>query len=80
MLWNVQISLRQKMALAGLFCITFVIMVFAVIRVAVVSAASQRPDPTWLYMWSSIEQTVCEYFVRAGSRVVQCLRMSDNMN
>ena len=34
-------------------------MVFAIIRVVVVSSYSQEPDETWLYMWSSIEQTVC---------------------
>lgn len=63
MLWKVQISLRQKIALTGIFSITFIIMVFAVIRVVVVSATSQQPDQTWLYMWSSIEQTVCKYLL-----------------
>ena len=35
-------------------------MVFAIIRVVVVTSYSQLPDQTWLYMWSSIEQAVCE--------------------
>ncbi|KAL8725332.1 MAG: hypothetical protein Q9166_007438, partial [cf. Caloplaca sp. 2 TL-2023] len=35
MLWNVKISLRQKLALGGIFSITVVIMVFAIIRVVV---------------------------------------------
>ncbi|KAL9594377.1 MAG: hypothetical protein Q9219_007071 [cf. Caloplaca sp. 3 TL-2023] len=58
MLWKVKISLRQKLALGGIFSITVVIMVFAIIRVVVVSNFSQTPDQTWLYMWSSVEQTV----------------------
>lgn len=61
LLWNVQISLRKKVALAGVFSITLIIMVFAIIRVVVVSSFSHQLDQTWLYMWSSIEQTVCKY-------------------
>ena len=37
-------------------------MVFAIIRVVVVSTFSEQLlDQTWLYMWSSVEQTVCKY-------------------
>ena len=35
-------------------------MVFAIIRVIVISSYSTEPDQSWLYMWSSIEQTVCK--------------------
>ena len=61
LLWNVQISLRKKLALTGLFSITVIIMLFAIIRVVVVSSDSHRLDQTWLYLWSSVEQTVCKY-------------------
>ena len=60
MLWNVKISLRKKLALAVIFSITMIIMVFAIIRVVVVSTFSHQLDQTWLYMWSSVEQTVGE--------------------
>ena len=61
MLWKVQISLRQKLGLAAIFSITVIIMIFAIIRVVLVSSLSQQPDQTWLYMWSAIEQTVCKF-------------------
>lgn len=62
LLWSVRLSLRKKLALGSIFSITVFIMVFAVIRVVVVSSYSSMPDMSWLYMWSSIEQTVCEFF------------------
>lgn len=58
MLWKVQISLRQKLALAGIFSITVFVMIFAIIRVVVISSQSDQPDQTWLYTWSAIEQAV----------------------
>lgn len=33
-------------------------MVFAIVRVAVISSHSYEPDQSWLYLWSSIEQTI----------------------
>lgn len=63
MLWKVQISLRQKLALTGIFSLTVFIMVFAIIRVAVVTSESDMPDETWMYLWSAIEQTVGTLFL-----------------
>ena len=59
LLWKVRLNYRKKFALGGIFCITVIIMVFAIIRVIVVSSYSEEPDETWLYTWSSIEQAVC---------------------
>ena len=61
MLWKVRLSIRKKFALGGIFSITVIIMVFAIIRVVVVSSYSQQPDQSWLYLWSSIEQAVCKF-------------------
>lgn len=58
LLWKVQMSLRRKLALASLFSMTILIMVFAIVRVIVVSSYSHQPDQTWLFIWDSIEQTV----------------------
>ena len=60
MFWNIQLSLRRKLALAAIFSITTVIMVFAIIRVAVVSGRLKIPDESWLYFWTSVEQMICE--------------------
>ena len=59
LLWKVRLSIRKKFALGGIFSITVIIMIFAIVRVVVVSSRSQQPDQTWLYMWSFIEQGVC---------------------
>ncbi|KAF7889869.1 uncharacterized protein EAF02_002284 [Botrytis sinoallii] len=57
-LWKVKITPRHRMALYGLFSLTVITMAFAIIRVAVVTAASRQPDSSWLYMWSAIEPPV----------------------
>jgi len=61
MLWNVRISLRQKLALAGIFSLVIITMTFTIVRVAVVSSTTKQNEVTWLYLWSSIEQTVGAY-------------------
>ena len=53
--------MRQKLALLGIFSLTVIVMIFAVVRVAVITSYSYLPDESWLYLWSSIEQTVCEF-------------------
>ena len=59
MLWKVRLSIHKKCALGGIFSITVIIMVVAIIRVVMVS--SQQPDASWFYLWSSIEQAVCKF-------------------
>lgn len=58
MLWRVQISLRRKLGLAGIFSLTVFIMIIAIIRVEVMYDERAQADGTWLWTWSSIEQTV----------------------
>ena len=65
LLWRVRISLRQKLALGGLFSLTVIIMIFAVVRVALVLHWSYVPDESWLYLWSSVEQAICEFVALA---------------
>ncbi len=72
LLWKVQISLQQKLALAGIFSLTVFIMIVAIVRVVVISSASEQPDQTWLYMWSSIEQTVGMSFESLEIPIILC--------
>lgn len=60
LLWKVRLSIRKKLALGGIFSVTVIIMVFAIVRVIVISSYSPQPDQSWLYMWSSVEQAVCK--------------------
>lgn len=66
MLWRVRISWRKKLALIGLFSLTVIVVVFSIVRVAVVTTHKTQADITWditwLYMWSSIEMAVCKCF------------------
>ncbi|KAH9905727.1 hypothetical protein F4778DRAFT_802192 [Xylariomycetidae sp. FL2044] len=58
MLWRVRIPWEKKLALAGLFSLVIITMVFSIVRVTVVSALTRQPDISWLYFWSSVEQCV----------------------
>ena len=59
MLWNIKINFRQKLALTGIFSLTVITIVFAIIRVVVVTRQTRKtPESTWLYLWSAIEPPV----------------------
>ncbi|KAI4155822.1 MAG: hypothetical protein LQ340_000729 [Diploschistes diacapsis] len=65
MLWRVRISFRRKLALVGIFSLTVIVIVLAIIRVSLVYNPDKNVDATWLYMWSNIEIQV--------SLIVSCL-------
>ena len=59
MLWGVQMQRSRKIALAGIFSLVIITMIFAIVRTAVVGSVETRlPDSSWLYMWSAIETSV----------------------
>ncbi|KAK8040134.1 hypothetical protein PG993_008545 [Apiospora rasikravindrae] len=63
MLWNVRIPLRKKVALLGVFSLTIVIMVVAIIRTAFVRGVGvgfgeQIASTEWLFLWSNVEASV----------------------
>lgn len=60
MLWRVQIRLRQKLALAAIFCLVAITMAISIIRFAVVMQFSSQPEQTWLYFWNGVENTIGE--------------------
>lgn len=57
-LWDLQINRQQKSALAAIFSLGFVVIVFAVVRVIETSASIHHVDPIWLGLWSMIEASV----------------------
>lgn len=64
MLWGVQMRWRRKAALAGIFSLVVITMIFAIVRTAVVGSAKTRlPDSSWLYMWSAIETSVGKWIM-----------------
>ena len=62
MLWKVRISIRKKLALIGIFSLTVIVMVFAIVRVGVVSTKDRIADISWLYFWSNVEMVICVSF------------------
>ena len=64
MLWGVQMRWRRKAALAGIFSLVIITIIFAIVRTAVVSSSETRlPDSSWLYMWSAIETSVGKWIM-----------------
>lgn len=62
MLWGVQMSFRRKAALIGIFSLAIITTVFAVIRVTIISTFTKQPEPSWLYLWNSVEQCIGKIF------------------
>ena len=62
MLWGVQMSFRRKLALIGIFSLAIITTVFAVIRVTIISTITKQPEPSWLYLWTSVEQCIGKTF------------------
>ena len=58
LLWNLQINRREKSALAAIFSVGFIVIIFAIVRVVETSASIHHVDPVWLALWSIIEASV----------------------
>ena len=55
---RVQLPFTEKVALAGIFSLGGVIMLFAIIRIAVTNQHNSHPETCWLNLWSQIEASV----------------------
>lgn len=67
-LWNVRVSLKRILQLAGLFSLVIITMVVAIVRVSVVSqenavSSSNQVKITWLYLWHFIESSVGMHYL-----------------
>jgi hypothetical protein len=62
LLWKVQISMRRKVALGTVLCLSVFMIIIAVIRVAldriVISTGAEAPDTVWLYFWTNFEGAI----------------------
>ncbi|ORY10362.1 hypothetical protein BCR34DRAFT_602200 [Clohesyomyces aquaticus] len=64
-LWRVRIPLHRRLALYGIFSLVLITIAFSLTRLAVISHS--LADPSWLYMWSSIEQNIAILVACLGS-------------
>ncbi|KAG0645363.1 hypothetical protein D0Z07_9041, partial [Hyphodiscus hymeniophilus] len=60
LLWKVKISRKEKMGLAAVFSICFIIIIFAIIR-AVQITFTARNDAVLLALWGILESSICRY-------------------
>ncbi|KAF2001648.1 hypothetical protein P154DRAFT_533828 [Amniculicola lignicola CBS 123094] len=61
LMWNLQMRRAQKLSIIALFCIGFVCVIFATIRVVRISVGvdgNHSPKTTWIILWAIIEAAV----------------------
>ena len=58
LLWNVQISLRRKMILGGILCLSVLMIIIAIVRVATGKNAKGQVDTAWVIFWLQAEACV----------------------
>ena len=60
LIYNVKVSLKQKIGLVGVFSLGFVMIVFSIIRANQTLVSSGFVNLTLLMIWSSLAASICE--------------------
>ena len=63
LLWNVHINWRKKLALAGLFSLSLIVIAFTIVRVSIVGSYNEVTDNLWLFCWSSLEMSLGMFLI-----------------
>ncbi|KAM0795151.1 hypothetical protein BDR22DRAFT_920939 [Usnea florida] len=58
LLWNVQISIRRKLALGGILCLSACTMIISIIKVAGGNTTDGGVDTSWVLFWYEIEAAI----------------------
>ena len=60
LIWKLQMPLSQKLSIGGLFCLAFVCIAVATIRVKELGSTinSSQPSTTWLALWGIVESSI----------------------
>ncbi|KAJ5576441.1 hypothetical protein N7535_003367 [Penicillium sp. DV-2018c] len=59
LIWNLQMRLRQKLSIGGLFCFGWVCIIISTIRVVQLGETQDgTPAPSWLALWGTIEAAI----------------------
>jgi hypothetical protein len=61
LIYNVQISLKQKAGLVCVFSLCFVMIIFAIIRAKQILVQEYFVDLTLLEIWSTLASSICKY-------------------
>lgn len=62
---GLRVNRKEKLALTGIFSLSLLIIIVAIIRVVQTSATTQHVDPVWLALWSMIEASVGKILLSA---------------
>lgn len=58
-LHRIRISKQQKIALSAIFSLVVLTIIFAIVRATITTiGVKKQMDPTWVYMWTSIELNI----------------------
>lgn len=81
MLWNMQIKLRQKLAIGTTLCLSVMMIISAIVQISTIRTSTNAVDITWATFWQLVEATVAvvmvsltalrSFFVARSSRVRQ---------
>lgn len=60
LIWKLQMPLMQKLSVGALFCLGFVCIVVATIRVKELGSTvnNSQPSTTWLALWGIVESSI----------------------
>ena len=58
LLWNVQISIRRKLALGGILCLSICTIIISIIRLAGGGAINGQLEQSWVLFWYDIEAAI----------------------
>ena len=58
LLWNVRISVRRKLALGGILCLSICTIITSIIRLAGGTATNGELDQSWVIFWYDIEAAI----------------------
>jgi hypothetical protein len=60
LIYNLQISLKQKAGLVGVFSLCFVMIIFAIIRAKQILVSQYFVNLVLLQIWSTLASSICE--------------------
>ncbi len=58
LLWNVQISIRRKLILGGILCLSVFMIIIAIVRISTGRNAKGQVDTAWVIFWLQAEACV----------------------
>ena len=67
LLWDVKVSLRRKLALGGILCLSVFMVIIAVIRISAGKLPNGQVDICWIFMWHQIECCVAVIVVSVSA-------------